>query len=91
MNRIFPSLVASTSETQLELWGKPVLGGYVDIIYLDEGRRENHSNKSQLSDVLKILMADNGVQSGRSETSRVENRELARNIVQEERFSNNSV
>ena len=32
--------------------------------------REDHSNKSQLSDVLKILMVNNGVQLSRNKSSR---------------------
>ena len=57
MTRIFPPLVASTRETQLELWESPFWDVMLGLfIWAREGRK-NHSNKSQLSDVLKILIS----------------------------------
>lgn len=75
MIRIFPSLVASTRETQLELWGKPVFGCcVVKIIYFGEGR-EGKSFKQVAAvgcfeDFDKLIRAEYGVHLVGNKSSR---------------------
>ena len=58
MTRIFPSLVASTRETQIELWRKPVLGCYVvEFVYLGEGREEKSFKQVAAVGCFEILIS----------------------------------
>ena len=92
MTRTFPTPVTNTGGMQKELWENPAFKFWgavlLSLFVLSKEGREDHSNKSHLSDVLKVLMVNNGVQSsGKQAESK---QRAGKKYCTEERFSNNS-